>query len=579
MRLNSIELLLSHCKQHFLFTYSSIMISFRYTCIICVILFFCSCNQESIQKEEGRKQALDSLQKICQSTLFTHKGFESARLLKDEADKQDNDLYIGHAYKYMLLTAFNTHQEDSISFFADKAKYYFEAAKDQDELFNIDMSLIEWEMQFGNAYIALDKATRLLEDVKGDSYIEFHAYELISNVYNILGRLNQSETAFLKMLEIRDKKKLSVNHQMPYIYLRGAQIQSDLKKYEQALVYCDSSQVYIDKYYDDSSNGTLLVLLNLNKANSFVGSNRLNEAKASLDVLDGIIQNDEAHPFYFYAQAAWANYYKVKGDYGNALARIQPAIDRFKKNEDTPNYLKAAYLQAEVLALMNNYKNAYELNVKNNAYSDSIALENTDKHLNELQTVYQVDRLNNELEQGALKIKNRQIIIISLILISLVLLITTIIVVRNSIILRRKNEKLFSQYKEKNKQDAIRNVALSQKRDKSELTLFERIELYLNESEYYLNPTISRESLALELATNREYLTKAIQEAVDMTFTEYIYDFRLNYSCRLLGEETNLSIDEIYLKAGFNNKSTFYRLFKQKYDLTPKEFQKIARKS
>lgn len=549
----------------------------KYVYIASTILLLFSCNQKNAQKVERENNKLDSLQEICRSTLFTPEGFKSARLLESEAHKQNNNRYIGHAYKYMLLTALNTHQNDSISFFADKAKYYFDNVNDIDELFNIDMLLIEWEMQFGNAYIALDKATQLLEEAKGDSYIEFHTYELISNIYNIQGKLNQSQTAFLKMLKIRDTNKLSVNPQMPYIFLRGAQIEEGLKKYEQSLAYCDSSQVYIEQYYNESSrNHTLLVLLNLNKANSFVGLKKLDEAKVCLEVLDTIIQQDKTHPFYYYVQVSWANYYMVKGDYEKSLICIQPSINRFKEISDTPNYLKAVNTQAEVLALMQNYKNAYELNLKNNAYSDSIALADTDKQLNQLQTIYQVDRLKNELEQGALKMKNKQIIIISLVFISLILLITTIIVVRNSIILRRKNEKLFSQYKEKDKQDAIRSIALSQKQGKSELTLFERTELYLNESKAFLDPSISRESLALQLTTNRQYLTQAIQEGASMTFTEYINDFKLNYSRRLLSEDISLSIDDIYIRAGFNNKSTFYRLFKQKYDLTPKEFQKIA---
>lgn len=57
---------------------------------------------------------------------------------------------------------------------------------------------------------------------------------------------------------------------------------------------------------------------------------------------------------------------------------------------------------------------------------------------------------------------------------------------------------------------------------------------------------------------------------------EYINDYRLNYSRQLLSHSAELSIDDIYMKVGFNNKSTFYRLFKQKYELTPKEFQNIA---
>ncbi len=552
------------------------MTFFKYIYIACTVFLLFSCNRNNSIIPDKENVILDSLLEICRTTAFTSEGFKSARVLNDEAFKQKNDLYIGYAYKYLLLTALNTQQKDSIESFASQAKYYFNKIDNKEEIFKIDVSLIEWEMQYGSAYIALDQATQLLDQAKGDSYNEFYSYELISNIYNILGKINKAETAFLEMLEIKNANNLLVNIQMPYIFLRGAQIEAHLKKYEQSLAYCDSSQVYIERYYNNDNNKTLLMLLNLNKVNSFIGLGDLDKAKASLVALDTFTQNNKEHQFYYYIQSAWAEYYKASGDYKKALAHTLPAIERFEKTSDIPNYRNNRTLQAELLALMKDYKSAYELTLKNKAYSDSIAVADADKQLNELQTIYQVDRLQNKLEQDALKARNTRIVIIFLLLISFILLTTTILVIRNSILMKRKNKRLFSQYKEKDKQDEIKTMTLYQKKDKSYLSLFEELELYLNESKAYKDPSLNRESLALALGTNRQYLTQAIQEGCNMTFTEYINDFKLNYSRRLLSENINMPIDEIYINAGFNNKSTFYRLFKQKYDLTPKEFQKIA---
>lgn len=57
---------------------------------------------------------------------------------------------------------------------------------------------------------------------------------------------------------------------------------------------------------------------------------------------------------------------------------------------------------------------------------------------------------------------------------------------------------------------------------------------------------------------------------------EYIAEMRLEYARRLLCYSIDLPIDEVYMTSGFNSKSTFYRLFRQKYDLTPKEMREIA---
>jgi len=544
------------------------------TYVIIIIILTFSCGHRNIQDGDSEKAILDSLVEVCRSSIFTQEGYENAYKLRNEAQRQNNDLYMGSAYKYMLLTALNMEQRDSINIYSDKAKHYFNKSKADREVFNIDFSLIQWEMQYGSAQVALTKATQLLEDVGDDRRNEFRAYELISNIYNIMGELNQAESTLKKALEIKSKYHLNLNTEMPYIFLKGAQLASALGKNTEALAYCDSAQVYIEKYYNETNNAHLKVLLNMNRVQSYLGLDKLDDAKVFLDSLSSVKKSDK---FYYYVQATWAAYYKNKGDYRKALDYTETAMSNFKETSNMPGFLTAQKEKIEILALMKNYKEAYELKNESANYTDSVTTADLYRQLNELQTLYQVDRLKNEAQQDALKIKNTRTVVIFLVLICLLLLAAIIIMIRHSVVLKRKNEKLFTQYKEQDKQqEEFENITRTEKKENSSLSLFERTELYLYESKAYLDTTITRESLALILGTNRQYLTQAIQENKNMTFTEYINDFRLNFSRRLLAQHTDMSIDDVYIEAGFSNKSTFYRLFRQKYDLTPKEFQKIA---
>ena len=57
----------------------------------------------------------------------------------------------------------------------------------------------------------------------------------------------------------------------------------------------------------------------------------------------------------------------------------------------------------------------------------------------------------------------------------------------------------------------------------------------------------------------------------------YLNTFRLTIASRLLAT-TNASIQDIALKCGFGSSAYFIRLFKNQYDLTPKQFRKQQRK-
>lgn len=60
--------------------------------------------------------------------------------------------------------------------------------------------------------------------------------------------------------------------------------------------------------------------------------------------------------------------------------------------------------------------------------------------------------------------------------------------------------------------------------------------------------------------------------------SEFIIDYRLNYSARLL-LDTNNSINEVCSECGFNNLSNFNRIFKKKKNCSPSEFRENYHKT
>lgn len=90
--------------------------------------------------------------------------------------------------------------------------------------------------------------------------------------------------------------------------------------------------------------------------------------------------------------------------------------------------------------------------------------------------------------------------------------------------------------------------------------------------ENYMN-TISINNLSSIVNFSDHYFMKFFKKNMGVTAVDYINDYRLNVATKLL-TTTDLSISEIGINVGIPNISYFNRVFKKKYELTPKEYRK-----
>ena len=77
-----------------------------------------------------------------------------------------------------------------------------------------------------------------------------------------------------------------------------------------------------------------------------------------------------------------------------------------------------------------------------------------------------------------------------------------------------------------------------------------------------------------EIVNQRHYkISKLVKKHTNMTFKELLQEKRLNKAKQLLNE-TDISIVEIISLVGYENLTYFYKIFKEKYGYTPKDFRK-----
>ena len=79
--------------------------------------------------------------------------------------------------------------------------------------------------------------------------------------------------------------------------------------------------------------------------------------------------------------------------------------------------------------------------------------------------------------------------------------------------------------------------------------------------------------LASVINFSEHYFMKFFKKYMGITCIDYINDYRLNIATNLL-ETTDIQVMEIANKVGISNVSYFNRIFKKKFNLTPKEYRK-----
>lgn len=89
----------------------------------------------------------------------------------------------------------------------------------------------------------------------------------------------------------------------------------------------------------------------------------------------------------------------------------------------------------------------------------------------------------------------------------------------------------------------------------------------------YLDPQLNLQKLAYLLGTNRTQLSYTINGNTGMNFSTWLSNFRVNYLKEELLKHPEKNPLELFKKAGFTSRTSFYRQFRLITGMTPKEFQ------
>ena len=86
------------------------------------------------------------------------------------------------------------------------------------------------------------------------------------------------------------------------------------------------------------------------------------------------------------------------------------------------------------------------------------------------------------------------------------------------------------------------------------------------------NPNLSAPMIAKELGLSLRVMYRKLEGIESPNLNQIVIDTRMKLAVKYL-TRSKMSIDEIIFKVGYENRSTFYRNFKNSYGMTPKEYR------
>lgn len=292
-------------------------------------------------------------------------------------------------------------------------------------------------------------------------------------------------------------------------------------------------------------------------------------------------------------------YLIMAGKYDEA-EKAMPDMASF--GNDTINNKFQVYLNnmAEIAIGTGQYQNAVNYKDRFIVIKDSLYARDKQNAALELATIYETSQKNEQIKDQKARIDRQRIILIAVLGILLLTGIMLYLIVKNLRSTKRKNRSLASQinsqlaYREELKKankeieqlknqleeliqaeqpESVAEEATDSKTASLNKKLFNELDRLLDEEKLYLDPDINRDQLIKQLHISKNVFSQLIQTYSGTNFKGYINSKRLDYSITQLKDNHNHTIEAIAMDSGFNNVRSFYRLFRDKYGMTPSEYR------
>jgi AraC-like DNA-binding protein len=99
----------------------------------------------------------------------------------------------------------------------------------------------------------------------------------------------------------------------------------------------------------------------------------------------------------------------------------------------------------------------------------------------------------------------------------------------------------------------------------------------MQEKKVFLDCDLKLSQLARHLKISDYHLSQVLSTAIGDTFYGYVNKFRIKYAVALMQQDHKLSLEQIMIESGFNNRVSFNRYFKEEKNMHPSAFMQMMK--
>ena len=532
-------------------------------------------------------------------------------MLLDEAHRQKNVRYEGRALTWRVEW-YGTQFNDSAFIAAEEAIRFTREHKLYDLLFLTHHMLATSYVDKGLLHTAIRKAEEAYAEAKElqDNMPKARMLAILGLIYNELGVYQEALRYYEESLQMATLKRQPDTYLYIQNYDHLAILSGVMNRFDEVLRYADSLHVELERFERNNPTASLQVFYFQETYHRAVAHAKLQQPELALQAIrraEALFEPQWSGTFFaILIDEAYISYFLAIKNYDEALERIRRTLQFFEDNHLESNLLERQKSKAFVYFAKGNYKTAAEIYRDVIHRIDSLNQKQFYEQINELRTLYELDKAEIEAERRLEAIRRQRLMITGLVLVCFGLLAIAGIFVWNRRKIMGKNRALYHQIKEQDRlaeelkqtlhydtsdesishlagtktqdQDQDQNVVSLQNGDARQRQLVAQLNNYLFCNQNFAKQNIDTAKLAANLATNRTSLFVAVKSITGKTLQEYINIMKMNNARQLL-ETSPESLDVIIEKCGFASKSTFYRLFREYYNMPPVEYRKIAIKN
>lgn len=509
-----------------------------------------------------------------------------------EAIKQGNAEMQGMVYGNTIIAHINRSEHDKV---IEKAPAYLDFYIENGLwkfYYQIHMQLITAYNLKGEYESAVEEAEKMYARAKERKDKAGMATALYATgiIYNSQDRWKEEEKCFRECIgllwEISGYDNiLTQSYAFLCVVLRAQNRYDDLlqlvPEYEKAIARFEKASGRAQP----EARGNLYIAL----MNTYIDIREYDKAEPYLAKIEGLVNNDISR---FELLRARALILRARGDYGKALAAVDSAMTRTPEADFNRNSLRRIKMQ--ILARMGRYQEADGLLDEIIATNDTLKNVEVNARFDELRIQYEVEKHIAEKERNF----HYLLFALAICLIFALLLAGTFYYNR---MIALKNRKLYERIKEQDRlADELSRLAGTRRSKTSpeaspdesgktagsadglapcseQQNLVARLQEYLLSGDNLSDTDISRDDIISVLGTNKNVLTDAVKAVTGKSPMEYMRTLRVEEARRKLDSHPELTIEAIAFSCGFNIPSTFYRLFRKQYGISPTEYRKMAK--